>query len=525
MGGKSSHKTITFAKGSLPGLPFLFDRFATAPKYEVSDTQTHGKRALTCFNRAKRAVFGPVLAVALLLTGATGSAALAQERAVPDSRDEVMLSFAPVVRQAAPAVVNIFTQRKVERQRRVSSLLDDPFFRRFFGGNIGPERKRQQQQSSLGSGVIVDPEGFIVTNEHVIKGATLIKVVLKDRREFEAQLVLADPRTDLAVLRVDPRGEALPSIPFRDSDTVEVGDLVLALGNPFGVGQTVTSGIVSALARTQVGITDFSFFIQTDAAINPGNSGGALVTMDGRLIGINTAIYSRTGGSVGIGFAIPANMVRTVVASARAGGALVRAWTGLLGQTLTSDLAEGLRLERPGGVVISEVYAGGPADRAGIQAGDVLVTVDEQPVDDIESLNYRVATGELGKAVNVSLYRQGELVSAALPLEAPPETPPRNEIRLLGHHPLGGAVVASLSPALSEELDLDGHWEGVIIVRIQRGTPAYRLGFRAGDIILSVNRASFSRSQDLAAVLNRSAERWEVTLKRDGKVRRVAFGS
>ncbi|HIC79443.1 MAG TPA: trypsin-like serine protease, partial [Kiloniellaceae bacterium] len=192
-----------------------------------------------------------------------------------------MLSFAPVVSKAAPAVVNIFTRRKVTQRRRVTSLLDDPFFRRFFGGGLGEEERRQRQQSSLGSGVIVDPLGFIVTNEHVIKGAEIIKVVLSDRREFEAELVLADPRTDLAVLRVDPGDEALPSLAFRDSDTVEVGDLVLALGNPFGVGQTVTSGIVSALARTQVGITDFSFFIQTDAAINPGNSGGALITMDG----------------------------------------------------------------------------------------------------------------------------------------------------------------------------------------------------------------------------------------------------
>lgn len=465
------------------------------------------------------------LGMMLLLAAALVSPAGAQERVVPENRDAVMLSFAPVVRQAAPAVVNILTKRKVQQQRRTSSLLDDPFFRRFFGGDPRGQGRRQGQPSSLGSGVIVDPLGFIVTNEHVIKGAELIKVVLNDRREFEAELVLADPRTDLAILQIDPEGETLPSIAFRDSDTVEVGDLVLALGNPFGVGQTVTSGIVSALARTQVGITDFSFFIQTDAAINPGNSGGALITTDGRLIGINTAIYSRSGGSVGIGFAIPANMVRTVVASARTGGALVRAWTGLSGQTLTSDLAEGLRLERPGGVVINETFPDGPADRAGIKAGDVLVTVDDQPVNDIEALNYRVATGELGQAVNVGFYRQGKLISARLPLEAPPESPLRNEIRLLGHHPLGGAVVASLSPALAEERDLDGAWKGVIITRVQRGTPAQRVGFRANDIILSVNGQSHLNSADLAAALNRSADRWEVVFKRDGKLRKVAFGS
>ena len=247
--------------------------------------------------------------------------------------------------------------------------------------------------------------------------------------------------------------------------------------------------------------------------------------MDGRLIGINTAIYSRTGGSVGIGFAIPANMVRTVVASARSGGALVRAWTGLSGQTLTSDLAEGLRLDRPAGVVINEVYEGGPADRAGVRAGDVLVSVDTQPVNDIEALNYRVATGTLGSAVDVELYRQGELISASLPLEPPPESPPRNEVRLLGHHPLGGAVIASLSPALAEELDLSGHWEGIIITRVQRGTPAQRVGFRANDIILSLNRQAYIRSADLAAALDRSADRWDITFKRNGKVRKVSFGS
>ncbi|WP_240932953.1 Do family serine endopeptidase [Pelagibius litoralis] len=481
-------------------------------------------------NRAESAPSGTgplracLAAAALFLAAVAAQPSLGAERVVPQQRDEVMLSFAPVVRQAAPAVVNIFTKRKVKQRRPVTSLLDDPFFQRFFGGNSDGQRRRNSEQSSLGSGVIVDPDGFVVTNEHVIKGASIIKVVLNDRREFEAELVLADPRTDLAVLRINPEGEALPSIAFRDSDTVEVGDLVLALGNPFGVGQTVTSGIVSALARTQVGITDFSFFIQTDAAINPGNSGGALVTMDGRLIGINTAIYSRTGGSVGIGFAIPANMVRTVVASARSGGALVRAWSGLSGQTLTSELAEGLRLERPGGVVINEVYEGGPADRAGVKAGDVLVTIDEQPVNDLEALNYRVATGEIGRAVNVGLYRQGALISAVLPLEPPPETPLRNEIRLLGHHPLGGAIVASLSPALAEEMELSGHWQGVIITRVQRGTPARRVGFRANDIILSLNGTVYKSSAELATALDRSADRWEVTFKRGGKVRKVAFG-
>jgi Do/DeqQ family serine protease len=476
------------------------------------------------FAAALLSAFCLSLGLALTLPAAP---AAAQARQVPDNQDEVMLSFAPVVKKAAPAVVNIFAKRKVTQKRPFPSLLDDPFFRRFFGDGAGEGqgRRREREQPSLGSGVIVAAEGFIVTNEHVIKGASEIKVVLADRREFEAEVVLADERTDLAVLRIDPHGKELPTIELRDSDDVEVGDLVLALGNPFGVGQTVTSGIVSALARTQVGITDFSFFIQTDAAINPGNSGGALVTMDGGLIGINTAIYSRSGGSVGIGFAIPANMVRTVVESARNGGALVRAWAGLAGQDLTSDLAEGLRLERPGGVVISDIYQDGPADRAGIRPGDVIVAVDDQPVNDVQSLRYRVATGALGKSLDVEVLRRGEIVAAELPLEAPPETPPRNEIRLLGHHPLGGAFVASLSPALAEELDLPDNWSGVVITRVQRGTPANRVGFRPGDIIIALNGQAFERSGELADALNVSSDRWQITFKRDGKIGKVDFGS
>lgn len=474
--------------------------------------------------KLRRAAAGLTLAcLGLALAGAPATAQ--QLREVPESREEVMLSFAPVVKKAAPAVVNIFTKRKEQRKSPVSSLLDDPFFRRFFGDNFNDKRSREREQSSLGSGVIVDEEGLIVTNEHVIKGATEIKVVLADRREFEAEVVLTDERTDLAVLRVDPGDGDLPVIEMRDSDDVEVGDLVLALGNPFGVGQTVTSGIVSALARTQVGITDFSFFIQTDAAINPGNSGGALVTLDGRLIGINTAIYSRTGGSIGIGFAIPADMVRTVVDSARSGEGLVRAWAGLIAQNLTSELAEGLRLDRPSGVVISDIYEGGPADRAGIDAGDVIVTIDDQPVNDLQSLRYRIATGSLGGSLDVQVLRKGEVISTELPLEPPPETPPRNEVRLLGHHPLGGAYVASLSPALSEELEMPDNWNGVVITRVQRGTPARRVGFRPRDIILAVNGQTFERSGDLADALDRISNRWQITFKRDGKVRRVDFSS
>ncbi len=230
----------------------------------------------------------------------------------------MQLSFAPVVKTTAPAVVNVYSKTLAAQDTQLG-LFNDPFFRQFFGDRGNFRRPRKQVENSLGSGVIVDSSGLIVTNNHVIRGGTDIRVVLADKREFEAKLLLADERSDLAVLKIEVGEEELAALSFGDSDNLEVGDLVLAIGNPFGVGQTVTSGIVSALARTQVGISDYQFFIQTDAAINPGNSGGALVNMAGELVGINTAIFSRSGGSIGIGFSIPSNMVRTVVQSAESG--------------------------------------------------------------------------------------------------------------------------------------------------------------------------------------------------------------
>ncbi|HSR70776.1 MAG TPA: Do family serine endopeptidase, partial [Kiloniellales bacterium] len=423
----------------------------------------------------------------------------------------------------APAVVNIFS-KKVVRQRGLSPLFSDPFFRRFFGdefGGFGVPRERVQ--SSLGSGVIVSEDGLIVTNHHVIGEADEITVVLSDRREFPAELVLDDERTDLAVLRVDPGGKPLPHVEFRDSDEVEVGDLVLAVGNPFGVGQTVTSGIVSALARTQVGISDYSFFIQTDAAINPGNSGGALVTLDGKLLGINTAIYSKNGGSVGIGFAIPSNMVRTVVSAARRGGKLVRGWTGLVGQDVTPDLAEGLGLDRPGGVIVNRIYPGGPADRAGLRQADVILEVEGFRVEDVKALRFRIATRELGQGVQLTVLRGGERIALEFPVEAAPESPPRDVTPLEGTHPLAGAVVANLSPALSEELELPGRWDGVILLDTVRGSPARRLGFRPGDILLSVNDYEVGEVDGLVRELEQRAVRWRIAFRRDGEVRRVEF--
>ena len=303
---------------------------------------------------------------------------LGQTRKAPQNNAEINLSFAPIVRRAGPAVVNIYARKVVEQRR--GWMFDDPFFRRFFGDESpfgGGNRKRVE--NSLGSGVIVTADGFIVTNNHVIKDANDIKVVLADRREFDATLLLKDKRTDIAVLKIDTGQKRLPIIELADSDSLEVGDLVLALGNPFGVGRTVTSGIVSALARTSVGITDYQFFIQTDAAINPGNSGGALVDMSSQLIGINTAIYSRDGGSLGIGFAVPSNMVRAILTSAISGKPLVRPSMSFVGKNVTLDIANAIGLDRPFGVLVEEVHEGGPADVSGLQQGDVIQEVNAYP--------------------------------------------------------------------------------------------------------------------------------------------------
>ncbi|MHA1566806.1 MAG: trypsin-like peptidase domain-containing protein, partial [Alphaproteobacteria bacterium] len=341
------------------------------------------------------------LAAALGLVTADPAVALA-DRVVPGDQAQITLSFAPLVRQAAPAVVNVFA-RRVVRQQQAPPLFKDPFFRRFFGDDFAAPRRRQE--STLGSGVIVDPRGLIVTNHHVIAGAEAIRVVLADRREFDAELVVDDERTDLAILRIEVLGD-LSYVTLADSDEISVGDLVLAIGNPFGVGQTVTSGIVSALARTNVGITDFNFFIQTDAAINPGNSGGALLTMDGRLAGVNTAIFSRSGGSQGIGFAVPANMVRTVLASVGEAGVIRRPWLGAAGQSVNAEMAQALGLARPGGVVVSKVFPQGPAARAGIRPRDVIVAVDGHSIDDLETLRFRLATAKLGTIVPMEVIRQ-----------------------------------------------------------------------------------------------------------------------
>ena len=443
----------------------------------------------------------------------------AAQKVVPQSKGE--FSYAPLVKKAAPAVVNIYARRVV--QRRSSPFLDDPFFRRFFGEDVLKGLPRERIENSLGSGVIVRSNGLIVTNSHVIRDASEITVVLADRREFPARIVTMDERTDLTLLRIDAGRERLPFIDLRDSDQLEVGDMVLAIGNPFGVGQTVTSGIVSALARTAEGVSDYSFFIQTDAAINPGNSGGALIGMDGRLVGINTAIYSRSGGSVGIGFAIPANMVATVVSSERSGGKVVRAWLGASGETVTADIAKSLKLKRPIGVLVNQTYPGGPADLAGLKVGDVLTAIDGKEVDDIQAVRFRVATLSVGETATLTVLRGGHEVILGLALSTPPETPPRDATSLKGRHPLAGATIANMSPALAEELQVDALQKGVVITQITSSSAAARLGLQPGDFIVQVNGAKVANVASLKEELDKGAPRWQIAIRRSGRTMTVTI--
>src|ERR1700753_1633730 len=355
------------------------------------------------------------IAVAALLAAISISVAgqaQAQDRRLPASPTELRLSYAPVVQRVTPAVVNVYAAKVVQNR---NPLLDDPIFRRFFGV---PGQQPEQMQRSLGSGVMVDPSGLVVTNVHVIEGADQVKVSLSDKREFEAEIVLKDPRSDLAVLRLKDVHEKFPTLDFANSADLMVGDVVLAIGNPFGVGQTVTHGIISALARTQVGITDYQFFIQTDAAINPGNSGGALVDMTGRLAGINTAIYSRSGGSQGIGFAIPANMVRVVVASAKSGGkAVKRPWLGARLQAVTPEIAETLGVKLPNGALVASVVPNSPAAKAGLKSSDLITAIDGQQIDDPKAFDSRSATRPLGGTAEVDAQRAGKPVKLSVPLE------------------------------------------------------------------------------------------------------------
>lgn len=441
--------------------------------------------------------------------------ALAQQRVPPPSREALQYSYSPIVRKAAPAVVNVYVRSRVRSFR--SPFSRDPFFRRFFGEGFGAPRERMQ--SSLGSGVIISPDGVIVTNTHVIKGGenTEIRVALADKREFDARIIAQDTKTDIAVLKIENGEEDFPYLNFANSDQIEVGDVVLAIGNPFGVGQTVTSGIISALARTEVARSDQQVFIQTDAAINPGNSGGALVDMAGRLVGINTMIFSKTGGSVGIGFAIPSNLVRLYVDSALEGRKIERPWLGARLDTVTREMAEGLGLERIAGAVVVRISNRGPAERAGLKLGDVIVRVDGFDVTDARSVHYRLTTKGVGNQSRLHIIRKGKTIEIVLPLTGAPKPGPDDIRNLSGDHPFDGARVSNIRPSVADEFGLE-EVDGVVILAVREGGVASRLGFKPGDIILKIGREEITDVVQLDRITREPTAVWRLQIKRGGRV-------
>lgn len=435
---------------------------------------------------------------------------------VPESREQIRWSFAPVVKRLAPAVVNI---RIRAQQQANNPLYSDPFYRRFF--NEDGEQRRDN--NAVGSGVIVRDNGTIVTNHHVIKGGGTIDVILSDKRTFTAKVLISDERTDLAILQIDTKGEKLPFLELRDSDEVEVGDLVLAVGNPFGVGQTVTSGIVSAIARTSVNVSDYRSFIQTDAPINPGNSGGALATLDGKLVGINTAILSRGGGSVGIGFAIPSNMVNAVVRAALSGGRIQRPTLGIGGQDVTADIARARGIDRIGGVIVSQVTAKSPAETAGVKVNDVIIKINGRDIADIQDLRFRVATLPVGGKVKLTILRGKETVEVEVELKEAAATEMDAAEALTGNHPFAGAKVVPFTAAVAERLGIRGQPRGVVIVSVEQGSAAQRRGFREKDVILLLNGAEIDSVDTLRRTLARAQGMWQIVGMRGGQMFRIFF--
>ncbi|MFD1197034.1 DegQ family serine endoprotease [Brucella gallinifaecis] len=452
--------------------------------------------------------------MAALPVSAQDNPAPAQGKQIPLNRADMQLSFAPLVKETAPAVVNVYAARQV--QQRPSPFAGDPFFEQFFGRQFGATGRLRTEQS-LGSGVIVDSSGIVVTNNHVIKDADEIKVALPDGRQLESKVLLRDETTDLAVLKIDAK-EKFPVVSLGNSDDVEVGDLVLAIGNPFAVGQTVTSGIVSAQSRTQVGVSDFDFFIQTDAAINPGNSGGGLIDMRGRLIGINTAIYSRSGGSVGIGFAIPSNMVRAVVDAALSGStSFARPFIGATFQNITPDVAEGLGMDKSFGVLVTAITKGGPAEQAGLKVGDVVLSVQGVRVDNIDVLGYRLSTAGIGNTVNLDIVRNGKDSKLPVKLAKEPETKPQQKQIIKGDNPFEGAVVEEITPAMASKMRLRPGSRGVIVTDVVVNSQAAQLGLRQRDIIRAINGNPIRTINDLTMALNGGRGlAWRLEVERNG---------
>ena len=465
-----------------------------------------------------------LLLITLLLSSVV-SPVFAQDapvNVVPQSKQEMTLSFAPVVKQVAPSVINIFTKRMVTRN--VSPFANNPLFAQMFP-NMGVPQQRLE--GALGSGVIVDSDGLAVTSAHVIRGADEITIALADGREFPAKVVLQDDASDLAILKMDTKGEKLPAARLQTSENLEVGDLVIAIGNPFGVGQTVTSGIISALARSSMNISNYNFFIQTDAAINPGNSGGPLVSMSGGVIGINSAIYSKDGGSLGIGFAIPSEMVKTVLSAEKNGqiskaGELVHPWIGITAQDVTSDIAASLGLKAPIGALISGIHDASPAVAAGLKQGDVVTAVNGFNIRDASEMRFRLATLALGDKADITYKRGGKEAKTTIQSIAPPDSPPRNKVKITGKNPLEGATVANINPALELELGLkNAPSRGVVVTAVTPNTLSARV-VNVGDVIVAINTNRIIGADQVQKELSHMTRQgWVLKLMSNGQERTI----
>ncbi|MEP5759194.1 MAG: trypsin-like peptidase domain-containing protein [Litoreibacter sp.] len=435
---------------------------------------------------------------------------------VPSSDAQIKLSFAPLVKAAGPAVVNIFAERVVAERSspfRGNSLFDDMF--------RDLEQARPRVQNSLGSGVILSEDGIVVSNYHVVGMATAIRVVLTDRREFSARILLADEDTDLAILKIETE-DPLPWLQFRNSDEIEVGELVLAIGNPFGIGQTVSSGIVSGLARSGIATGNArGYFIQTDAPINPGNSGGALIDMAGQLVGINTSILTRSGGSNGIGFAIPTNLVAQFVSQAKQGNqSFAHPWAGLQGQAVDAEIASGFGLRTPEGVVITGMHVDSPFASAGLLTGDIVLSVDGKPVFAPAEMLFRMQIKPLGDVIKVTYLRDGQPNDADVTLMMAPETTAR-DVHHVGEGTLRGLAVSNVNAAVQIELGLPIDASGVAITVLPR--QLNRLGIRPGDLLREINGAPINDTKDVERAAAEGGRRWHIIAERGGRLFNYRF--
>ena len=411
-------------------------------------------------------------------------------------------TIAPMLEEVLPAVVNISTRTRTKVMRH--PLLDDPFFSRFFA--IPEERGSQRQKQSLGSGVIVSAtRGYILTNHHVIEGADEITVTLRDQRQYTARVVGIDPEVDLALIRI--KAGDLVALPIADSDKVRVGDFVVAIGSPFGLGQTVTYGIVSALGRSGLGIEGYEDFIQTDASINPGNSGGPLVNMNGELVGVNTAIVGPSGGNIGIGFAIPGNMASIIMQHLSEHGEVRRGQLGLVVQDLTPELAQAFKLKRQGGAVVSQITPGSAAEQAGLRRGDVIVSLDGRAVAGSSDLRNAIGLLRVGTRVNLTVLRKGKFVMLQAVIADPRA---RNQPASTVSKHLSGATLG----IISDNYPLAGRVAGVQVLAVERGSPAWLAGLRADDVIVTVNHSSVSSMQELVTAVRRNPDSILLNIRR-----------